>query len=72
MTGFSMTEPTFSLEDLNSLKKALSSGVLRVRFENRETEYRSIDELKIAIDTVEKELKIRPKGPFFIQLGRGN
>ncbi len=65
-----MSNPTFSLADLENLKRAFASGVLRVRLQDRETEYRSITELKKAIETVEKELSIRPKGPFFVQVGK--
>jgi len=66
-----MTNPTFSITDLENLKRAFASGVLKVRLQDRETEYRSISELKKAIETVEKELSIRPTGPFFVQVGKG-
>ena len=65
-----MSNPTFSMTDLENLKRAFASGVLRVKLQDRETEYRSIAELTKAIETVEKELSIRQKGPFFIQLGK--
>ncbi len=41
---------------LQALKDALANGVLRVRFADREIQYRSVDELKQVIATVEQEL----------------
>ena len=43
-------------EQLEALRAALATGVRRVRFENREIEYRSIEELKAAIAAAEAEL----------------
>ncbi len=43
-------------EQLQALKAALATGVTRVRFGEREIEYRTIEELKTAISTIEAEL----------------
>jgi len=43
-------------QQLQALRDALAGGVRRVRFENREIEYRSIEELKAAIAAAEAEL----------------
>jgi hypothetical protein len=41
---------------LQALRDALANGARRVRFADREIEYRSIDELKAAIAAAEAEL----------------
>ncbi|MGB9610735.1 MAG: phage head-tail joining protein [Bryobacteraceae bacterium] len=41
---------------LQALRDALAGGVRRVRFGDREIEYRSIEELKAAIAAAEAEL----------------
>ena len=43
-------------EQLQALRNALANGVRRVRFGDREIEYRTVDELKAAIATAEAEL----------------
>ena len=43
-------------EQLQALRNALATGVRRVRFGDREIEYRTVDELKAAIATAEAEL----------------
>ena len=40
----------------DALKKALASGVLRVSYDGTTTEYRSVEELRQALSTVEREL----------------
>ena len=47
---------TYTDQQLQTLKDALASGTLRVRFADREITYRSVDELKAAISAVEIEL----------------
>lgn len=46
----------YSEQQLQALRDALANGVRRVRFENREIEYRSVEELKAAIAAAEAEL----------------
>ena len=43
-------------EQLQALRNALANGVRRVRFGDREIEYRTVEELKAAIATAEAEL----------------
>jgi hypothetical protein len=50
----------YTQEQLDALRAALASGLRRVRFENREVEYRSIDEIKAAIAAAEAELSEKP------------
>ena len=47
---------TYTDQQLQALKDALASGTLRVRFADREITYRSVEELKAAIATVDREL----------------
>jgi len=46
----------YTEEQLQALRDALAGGVRRVRFENREIEYRSIEELKAAIAAAEADV----------------
>jgi hypothetical protein len=43
-------------EQLQALRDALANSVRRVRFEGREIEYRTVEELKAAIAAAEAEL----------------
>lgn len=43
-------------QQLQALRDALANGVRRVRFGDREIEYRTIDELKQAIVTAETDV----------------
>ena len=46
----------YTQQQLQALKDALANGARRVRFGDREIEYRSVDELKAAIAAAEAEL----------------
>jgi len=46
----------YTEQQIQALKDALATGARRVRFGDREIEYRSIDEQKAAIATAEAEL----------------
>jgi hypothetical protein len=46
----------YSDEQLQVLRDALANGVRRVRFGDREIEYRTVDELKAAIVTAEADI----------------
>jgi len=46
----------YTEQQLQALRDALANGVRRVRFENREIEYRTVEELKAAIAAAEAEL----------------
>jgi hypothetical protein len=46
----------YTAEQITAMKNALASGVLRVRFADREMEYRSFKEMQAIIDTAEAEL----------------
>lgn len=46
----------YSEQQLEALRNALASGVRRVRFENREIEFRTVEELKAAIAAAEAAL----------------
>jgi len=46
----------YTEQQLQALRDALANGVRRVRFENREIEYRSIEELKAAIAAAEADV----------------
>ena len=46
----------YTEQQLQALRDALANGARRVRFADREIEYRSVDELKAAIAAAEAEL----------------
>ncbi len=46
----------YTEQQLQALRDALANGVRRVRFGDREVEYRSVEELKAAIAAAEAEL----------------
>jgi hypothetical protein len=46
----------YTEQQLQALRDALANGARRVRFADREIEYRSIDELKAPIAAAEAEL----------------
>jgi len=47
---------TYTIDQLETLKRALATGERRVSFGDKTIEYRSIEELQAAIRTVEDEL----------------
>ena len=47
---------TYTMSQLDALKRALATGERRVSFGDKTIEYRSIEELQAAIRTVEDEL----------------
>jgi roadblock/LC7 domain-containing protein len=54
----------YSQAQLEALEAALASGTLRVTFEGRSLEYRSVDELKKAIAEVKAAMAAAdPAGP---------
>lgn len=46
----------YTSEQLAALKQAYASGTLRVTYEGKTVEYRSLDEIARAINTVSREL----------------
>lgn len=46
----------FTQEQLAKLKEAKASGALRVKYGNKEVEYRSMSEIDSAIQDIEREL----------------
>ena len=46
----------YTQQQLQALRDALANGVRRVRFSDREIEYRTVDELKAAIAVAEAEI----------------
>lgn len=52
----------YTLDDLAKLEAALASGALEVKYNDRTVKYRSINELKQAIQIVKSELGLVKKG----------
>jgi len=53
----------YTAEQIAAMKNALASGVLRVRFADREVEYRSFKEMQAIIDAAETELAAESGAP---------
>jgi hypothetical protein len=51
-----MSDTKFTSEQLAKLKEAKASGALRVKYGNKEVEYRSMAEIDSAIQDIEREL----------------
>lgn len=65
----------FTTADLAAVEAAIASGELSVQYADRKVQYRSIDELMRARDTISKELDVsagkrRPRS-FRINLSKG-
>lgn len=52
----------YTLEDLEKLESALASGAKEVEYNDRTVKYRSIKELKDAIQVVKRELGLVNRG----------
>lgn len=50
---------SYSQKQLDALKTALARGEKRVIFEGKSVEYRSPEELKVAIQLIERELRLK-------------
>ena len=51
-----MSEVKYTVEQLAKLKEAKASGALRVKYGNKEVEYRTMAEIDSAIQDIEREL----------------
>lgn len=47
--------------DLETLEKAVAQGTLRVKYADKEIEYRSLNEMLRLLDLMRKELGVAPK-----------
>lgn len=53
---------TWTLEDLTAIEKAISSGVLRVEYNDRTVVYRSLKELKETRELIKRCLGLVKRG----------
>ncbi len=58
----------YTEQQLQALRDALANGVRRVRFGDREIEYRTIDELKAAIAAAEADVSKSSGAPVTRQI----
>ena len=59
-----MVDSTFTQKDLEAIERAIATGKKRVKYENKEVEYRSIQEMLITRDLIIKQLETQPSSPF--------
>lgn len=60
-------------DDLNKLKRAIATGARRVKYSDREVEYRDLDEMKQALEFLQRELGLRKPGStrVYVQTSKG-
>ncbi|TQV85201.1 hypothetical protein FKG94_03150 [Exilibacterium tricleocarpae] len=59
-------------KDLDDLEKAFKSGVLKVKYQDRETEYRSFEEMKALLEEARAQLSGKVRTPHtFTSYDRG-
>lgn len=51
----------FTLSQIEALEKAIAEGVTRVKYENKEVEYRSLDEMLKLLDLMRSSLGLKPR-----------
>lgn len=51
----------FTLLQVEALEKAIAEGVTRVKYENKEVEYRSLDEMLKLLDLMKSSLGLKAK-----------
>jgi hypothetical protein len=52
----------FTQTQLEAIEKAIAEGVLKVKYENKEVEYRSLDDLLKLRDLIKAELGLSARG----------
>jgi len=50
------TETNFTKEDIKELEKAIAKGVRKVKYTDKEIEYRSIAEMRETLDLMRREV----------------
>ena len=53
----------WSASDLEEIEKAIKSGTLRVKYSDREVQYRSLQEMLQIRDMIAREVGTKPAGP---------
>lgn len=51
----------WTIDDVSTLEKAIAQGALRVKYADKEIEYRSLNEMLRALDIMRKDLGISSK-----------
>lgn len=54
----------YTQKDIDDLKKAIASGISKVKINGRETEYRSLTEMKNTLAQMEKEVNGTTSAPY--------
>lgn len=58
-------------EELNTIEQAYKSGVKKVKFKDRETEFRDLNEMQAIIREARKELNGSTRTPYLGSYNRG-
>lgn len=62
---------TWTQEELNTIEQAYKSGVKKVKFKDRETEFRDLNEMQTIIREARKELNGSTRTPYLGRYNRG-
>jgi hypothetical protein len=57
-----MATTSFTIEQLQALESAIAQGTLRVKYGDKEVEYRSLSDMLRLLDLMRRELGLVPKG----------
>lgn len=55
---------SWTTEQLQAIEKALAEGVRRVKYQDKEVEYRSLEEMMTLRDAMRRDLGLVPSGSF--------
>lgn len=54
----------FSQSDIDALEKAIATGALVVKYQDRQVQYRSLDEMRKILLIMKQDVGTAKKGPF--------
>lgn len=62
----------WTIEDIDALKAAIAKGVQRVKYQDKEVTYHSVDDMLKALRLMEQELGVKAKGArVYAESGKG-
>lgn len=59
-----MDAAKFTVDDYNTLKKAIAQGAMRVKYGDKEVEYRSLADMRSILNEMAEDLGLKKKGTF--------
>lgn len=62
---------TWTKEELQAIEEAYKQGIRRVRFRDREVEYRSLDEMRAIVAQAQRSVSGSVRSHYFAKTARG-